>query len=822
MTRKSIFLRIVILLAARSGFAQAPPASSPAVDAWNTLSTPAMDPSKSAHTENVLIVRDRVRITLTDGTIQFVQPVNGIVFGAVFHGSGRLQADPPNPIEAQQLRLFTKQDKLDMTFTDATFSFTDGLLDDIAKQVKWQPSGPAGDDLYAKRQKEREDYGAEYLPRLFKSVLSSDPKRTAYFLADLKTKEKGWVEVRDDAMQLEELRIGRWADVGGGSLQDIWMNFPAGDRNPRHAYDDPAARQDFLIPSYQINANVADNADLNATARATIQPRYSGEPVLLFSLDSNLRISSVKDAQNRSLEFFQPRERKDRNQSYGDYVAVVLKEPAQAGRAEVLEFQYGGKRVVRRVGDGNYFCQSFGWYPSAFASEPGVDEFAFRSDFDLTFHNPKKYSLVATGNKVSETTDGKESITEWKSDIPLAAAGFAFGDYKITTEKVGDIEVEVFANKEPDDLLKSIQARFNNPLQDLAQGPGNAYHGEAGAIGNLTPAALSKVISAETANTLRVFQNYFGPYPYKQLAVTNIIGSYGQGWPGLLYLGWFTFLDSTQRHELGISDQVGLTDFFRGHESSHQWWGHRVGWKSYHDQWLSEGFAEFSGKLYVQYRRDPKEYLVQFRKDKDLLHSGDLNRHRVDFLGPIWMGRRIRSSETNPSSYQNLIYSKGGYVLHMLRMQLSDSRNADPDHLFKDMMKDYCKTFDNKAASTEDFKSIVEKHMTPGMDLDGNHRMDWFFNQYVYGMGEPQYAFQASVIATADGKSQIKGQITREGVPENWKDVVPLYAHMGDKTFRLGVVGVTKSVQPIDAIVPIKFDRVSINDFEDLLANVKQ
>jgi len=69
---------------------------------------------------------------------------------------GRLQADPPNAREAQQLRLFTKQDRLNVEFTEATFSFTDGLLDEIAKQVKWQASGPASDDLFAKRQKERE------------------------------------------------------------------------------------------------------------------------------------------------------------------------------------------------------------------------------------------------------------------------------------------------------------------------------------------------------------------------------------------------------------------------------------------------------------------------------------------------------------------------------------------------------------------------------------------------------------------------------------------------------------------------------------------
>jgi Peptidase family M1 domain len=796
-------------------------APAPASRIWSALSAPTMDASKSAHVENVEIVRDHVHIILTDGTIQFAQPANGVVFGAVFHGNGRIQADPPNPIEARQLFLFTKQTKLDMPFTDATFSFTDGLLDEVSKQVKWQGTGPAADELYVKRQQEREELGAEYLPRLFKSVMSGDPKRTAYFLAELKTKGKGWVEVRDDFMELEEIRIGRWGDLGPVKLPDIWMNFPSAGRDARHAYDDPAARQDFLIPSYKIATTVADNAELNATTEATVQPRYSGEGVLLFTLDSNLRVSSVKDSHSHSLEFFQARERKDRFQSYGNYVAVVLATPTQAGQNEQFTFQYGGKRVVRKVGNGNYFCESFGWYPSAYTGELGVDVFAFRSDFDLTFRTPKRYGLIATGGKVSQTTDGGQLITAWKSEVPLAAAGFAFGDYKIYTEKAGDVEVQVYANKEPDDLLKSIQQAFDNPLEDLAQGPGGS-HTQMAAIGNLTPSALAKTIGIETSNTLRVFQSYFGPYPYKQIAVTNIIGSYGQGWPGLLYLSWVTFLDSTQRNALGIKNQVQLTDFFRGHESSHQWWGHRVGWKSYHDQWLSEGFAEFSGKLYVQFRQNPKESLSQFRRDKELLHTGDIHSHQVDSLGPIWLGRRIQSSETNGSSYQNLIYSKGGYVLQMLRSQLTDLHNPDPEHLFKEMMQDYCKTFDNKPASTEDFKAIVEKHMTRGMDLDGNHKMDWFFNQYVYGTGIPQYSFHVSVEGTPDGKSHIKGEITRAGVPDSWKDVVPLYAHLGDKTLRLGVLGVTHPREPIDVIINGKIDRVSINDYEDLLADVKQ
>ena len=44
---------------------------------------------------------------------------------------------------------------------------------------------------------------------------------------------------------------------------------------------------------------------------------------------------------------------------------------------------------------------------------------------------------------------------------------------------------------------------------------------------------------------------------------------------------------------------------FIAHETAHQWWGNIVAWRSYRDQWLSEGFAEYSGMLYAA-KRDKK------------------------------------------------------------------------------------------------------------------------------------------------------------------------------------------------------------------------
>jgi hypothetical protein len=773
--------------------------------AWSTLSAPAMDPSKLAVTENLDFARDRVRIKLVNGTIQFGAPTNGVAFAAVFHGQGQVRVDPPNAIEAQQLKLFTKQDKIAAEFTDATFSFTDDLIEEIGKQVKWKEGGGASDELYANRQKFREDLGESAIPRLLQGVMATDRKRNAYFLADLKIDAKQWVEFKYDALQPEEITVGRWVNVGPVQIFDVWMSFPAEKKSSEEAWKDPQAKEDFTIKKYIIDATVTSGAELTATAKVELEPRIDGQRVLVVELDSNLRVDSVKDGQGRRLPFNQARETKDRYQSYGDYLAVTLAEPLKTGSAQTLEFHYEGKRAIRKAGNGNYFCESSGWYPER------PNRFSARSEFELTFHSPKNSTLVATGEKVSEKVDGGTRISTWKSEIPLAVAGFAYGDYKVTNDKAGEVGVDIYANREGDDLMTAVQRAFESGAVQ-------------GAVGTLTPAAMAKTMGLEMANTVRLFSLYFGPYPYKHLSVTSlpISYSYGQGWPGLIYLWSGSFLDATQRHEIGLKDGVELTDFFRAHESSHQWWGHKVGWKSYHDQWLSEGFADFSGILYVQYRDNMKESENRWKREKELLRTQDTRGHTVEELGPIWMGQRIRSSVTDVGSYQDLIYSKGAYVLQMLRFQLWDPRNADQEHLFKDMMQDYCKTFDNKAASTEDFKAIVEKHMTKGMDLDGNHKMDWFFNQYVYGTGIPTYGFHVSLTPTADGKTTVAGELDRSGVPDTWKDVVPLYAHMGDKVVRLGTLSATHPKEPVSFVIPGKVDKLSINHFEELLADVKQ
>jgi hypothetical protein len=59
-------------------------------------------------------------------------------------------------------------------------------------------------------------------------------------------------------------------------------------------------------------------------------------------------------------------------------------------------------------------------------------------------------------------------------------------------------------------------------------------------------------------------------------------------------------------------------------------------------------------------------------------------------------------------------------------------------------------------------------------------------------------------------------------VPESWKDAIPLYAHVGDKTIKMGIIAAAHATETIDTSIQGKIDRISINDFEEILGDVKQ
>ncbi len=229
------------------------------------------------------------------------------------------------------------------------------------------------------------------------------------------------------------------------------------------------------------------------------------------------------------------------------------------------------------------------------------------------------------------------------------------------------------------------------------------------------------------------------------------------------------------------------------HEIAHQWWGNLLGWQTYHDQWLSEGLASYAAALFLAQGKDGNR---QFR---DLLHiyKGDLlaktsEGATVESGGPIWLGQRL-SSSLDPEGYSNIVYKKACWVLHMLRGLMTDPKTGSDARFFR-MLRDFVTQYQGQAVSTEDFIHHAEKYMTPESDLEQNHKLDWFFNEWVYDTGIPAYTLKTEVRALATGSYVVQGTITQSDVSEDFEmpvRVVALYAR--DKRVTLGQVVVGAS-----------------------------
>jgi hypothetical protein len=112
--------------------------------------------------------------------------------------------------------------------------------------------------------------------------------------------------------------------------------------------------------------------------------------------------------------------------------------------------------------------------------------------------------------------------------------------------------------------------------------------------------------------------------------------------------------------------------------------------------------------------------------------------------------------------------------------------------------------------------------MSTQMDLDGNHRMDWFFNQYVYGTDLPNYHFESDTKQDGDA-TILHFKLTQSSVPPEFKMIVPVYLELASGgVVRLGsvrVIGdatVEQTVTLPKLSAPLK--RATINYFYDVLS----
>jgi hypothetical protein len=756
---------------------------------------------------NLTLKRDAGVLNLQSGSISFLPAVMDRVTMGIFVGKGEFTLTPAPGLERDYLRFIAERESVSESFEKAVFCFTDDTYHEVKRQAQAGPgesrAKSALDDFYGRvrRRTERPRSMLEYLlayegiENVEAEILAGiyNPKRPGFFsayifgqkLSDLRYHVRP-LGVLPQLPAPEEVALINFAP--GENKDGIWYlaHLETEYKNGTASSDEDKRIIDAT--HYRIETVIDGGEKLTASAEITFTALTEGDRLLSFGLLPNLRVTRVSIPGAAETGFIQENRKED-----GSFY-VVLPSPMVKGREYKILIEYQGNKVIADEGGGNFAVGArTSWYPS-------INSFNDRATFDLTFKVPGKYVLVGVGKLVKEWKEGDSAASQWVSEVPLAVAGFNYGAFK--KKEISDstikYQIEGYATSELPGYMRSLDN-----------------------IGGMTPTRMTEKAIVEAQNSMRIFTEWFGAAPYGRIAITQQPDfDFGQSWPTLVYLPISAFFDSTQRWMM-MGVNARFAEFIQEvtpHEVAHQWWGHMVGWSSFHDQWLSEGFADFSAGLFLQYtEKNMDKYLKFWQHARDtIVEKNEYGRRPTD-AGPIWMGLRLNTFKSE-GAYNRIIYPKGGYILHMLRMMMWDVKTGDEE--FKALMRDFVKSYLHQNASTERFKLVVERHMKPVMDLDRNGKMDWFFNDWVYGTEIPRYRLDYTLTPEADGKVVLSGTLKQSDVSDRFKSLVGIYLDFeGGKSARLGLMGVRGGApEQFQVKLPQKPKRVYLNAYYDVLA----
>jgi peptidase M1-like protein len=730
---------------------------------------------KTITVKDFVLKRDAGTFTFKSGNFFFLTPVQGMTTGAVFIGAATFSLDPPLSIEKHSLELLTKSSEMVEQFSLAVFRFTDGTEEDVEAKgsLATEPTASsASEALSDVRKSLRKDIQYNLDARILEDVLNTTPG--GFFCAFIKGQKYSGKEIYvldphgvpadlvGRPVAPEEVAFSSYAEKKEG----VWAAFHFSDEYRQGAALGRQPNNPVRIREQKLDVTIEKHGTITGTASTTIVSLAATLRVIPLNLFSKLRVKSVVDENQQPLSFIQEKKEEDAQ------FAVILREPLAVGKRITIITAYSGPDAVINEGGGNYYpVARESWYPNTYLTGNYVT-------YDMTFRIPKGLTMVAPGTRISDTTEGDHDVSQWKTEVPIPLASFNFGRFKEEQANLAaqNVTVEAYANMEPGNLVRQLEQ-----IQ-------STHHGIA--LGTMSTTSMMKKALGEGQLAVPLYTDYFGPLPYQRLAITQQESPFfGQSMAGLVFLPITSFFDHTVLQQLHMNDP-NYFNTVGPHEIAHQWWGNTVGWISYRDQWMGEGFAEFSASLFLQAFYKDGSYDKFWDKELELLTEKDREGFRSIDVGPVTLGYRLASTRAGFSVPRRLIYPKGAYILNMIRMMMWDNHAQDSD--FKKLMHDFLQFYTNRPATTEDFKLAVEKHMNSSMNLTSDGKMDWFFDEYVYGTALPAEKLSYTFSNSPDGSVALNFKLVQSGVDQGFRMTIPIYIELAEGGFyRVGSVPLT-------------------------------
>jgi hypothetical protein len=742
----------------------------------------------SAKAEALILKRDRAEMTF-DGNFYFASPVEGRVTGAVFIGQGRFRAEvPPSGFEKDNVRRLLGADIVESDFKTAVLRFTDDTFDLIGRNRE----GGAANDQAQKLAAETDlrvlkQTGANLSARVALSILNAETP--GFFFASFDGgKRDRFSLVLDYQNRIPvanfDLNSGEKGVIFSyGSVligNEIWMTFYSLDDYQHRSVSYSDVNNLVDITNYRLDVDLREHKSrLRLATRISMEVRAPNVKAVPFLIGESLgeienrRLKKqlrVKAARAGSAELASAQE------DWEGGFTVFLANPAQNGQKLELDFELEGDFMydAESVSDCYYPLSNTTWFPR--------HGYLDRSTFDIAFRHPKRLKIASVGVRTSEAPDPDDKsvvITRYKVQQLVALVTFALGPFERHTQMV-----------KWDKGGEPIPVEFNS-------------------LGSQR-AIKEDFIVAELDNSLRYFSVMFGKYPYPVFGAAFHPFNFGQGFPTLL------MIPATDRSSK-------YTYSFIAHETAHQWWGDIVSWRSYRDQWLSEGFAEYSGILYTALRDGKKSADELLRDLRASLRqppetTSGVGKGKLADVGPLILGHRLATSKTL-GAYQALIYNKGALVLRMLHFLMTNPPDKD-DRAFFTMMTDFVERHRDKFASTSDFQAVASEHFskTPIAQKYHLNDLNWFFSQWVFQSSLPSYHLEYQIQDQPDGTAMVTGTLTQENVPETWFMPLPLVISFDGNQEARGTIHALGAKTPVQVKLPMKPKKVELDPHNWILS----
>ena len=640
------------------------------VDALHRLS---LDRERHYLAKDLVLTSVDFELRLPAGNVFVANTAEG-VSALVLIGDGQMIFKPTPKTEQGQVRLFAGADVVDTRFDGAYVRMSPYDVERYLSNGTLVASPPDG-RLFGRAR----DIFDEEVAKSF-SLDLSDMSRDI------------WSILPQPGDMVAEVRTRRWRTLtyarAQGEAEDVTFFSRERKRNisiyaspqklaSRGAFYDEDDLTEYDVLDYDLDLDLAPDREF-LTARAVMKLRVKSFVLgaITLALADNYAITSITSRELGRLLFLRVR-----NQNG---VVVNLPSPLSRDYELTLTVNYSG-RIERQTIDSESLTQErtrapdempmvpaernwllsnrAKWYPQS-----PVTDYATAS---MRVTVPLEYAVAASG--VSPSTEPVPL-----TGVPGAPAGRWLYTYG-TSHPVRYLGLVVSRMTRVDAATVALDivvppappAPRNITLQQLFAAPkpppvGGRNTVDLTVFANRRQENRGRDALGNAADILRFYAALMGDAPYPTFSVAMLESDL----PGGHSPAYFAVLNNPLPTTPFVwrNDPATFSDFpefILAHEVAHQWWGQAVGWKNYHEQWISEGFAQYFAALYARERRGEATFRSALR---------NLRRWAMEHSdqGPISLGYRLGHVKNEPRVFRAVVYNKGAAVLHMLRRLIGD------------------------------------------------------------------------------------------------------------------------------------------------------